>query len=133
MTLNLHVVTLAETWLISELDDEMLKINGFNIFRQDRVLNIINHACPTKTVKMTNEDPPYVTPLIKILLKKKYRLNKLGKTTEVTKITSEIGNLMKTAAASKRGGRGTAAWWQYIKNHAGSKSILKSNYNADES
>jgi len=42
------------------------------------VHNIVSQSVPTKTVKLGPKDPPFVTPVVKLLLKKRSRLCRRG-------------------------------------------------------
>src|SRR6218665_996 len=52
---------------------------------------------PIKMVTMTSTDPPYMTPAIKLLLKKKNRLMGGGRLEETSAYTSRVGQAIKRA------------------------------------
>jgi len=52
---------------------------------------------PLKMVTMTSTDPPYVTPAIKLLLKKKNRLIRAGRLKEASAYARRVGQAIKRA------------------------------------
>jgi hypothetical protein len=62
----------------------------FNIF-YDGLLTLLDKFFPMKTITLTDRDPPYVTPNIKFLLKRKNKLMHQNKTDEAGALAIRIG------------------------------------------
>lgn len=60
----------------------------------EKVKRIVNNSVPIKTVSMGPRDPDYVTPLVKSLLRKRYRLRRCGKISEADVIAEKINSLI---------------------------------------
>ena len=51
---------------------------------------LIKLPIPVKDVTMSSQDPPYVTPLVKSMLRKRYRLHRSGHTAEAIQLATKI-------------------------------------------
>lgn len=58
------------------------------------IQSLISSNIPVKTVKLGPKDPDYVTPLIKSLLVKRYKLRKQGKNVEADTLAEKINKLI---------------------------------------
>src|SRR6218665_619441 len=92
-------------------------ILGWDKFYQDVQL-LLDEIYPTKNITLTSADPAYLTPEIKILLRKKNRLMRRGRLEEASALARRIGlkieranncNLKKLDSLS-----GTAELWKEV-------------------
>ena len=81
----------------------------------------LNTACPKKQVTIKSRDPPYMTPLIKTLLKRKQRLVRHQRWHEVELLSKRIGNLIMDNTKHNEQKIGTKLWWNKTKNYIGKK------------
>ena len=58
------------------------------------MLEILNRYFPEKRITITANDPEFVTPYIKRLLRKKNKVLRKGQTKEAERITEEVGKLI---------------------------------------
>jgi len=59
------------------------------------VLRIVHAKCiPTKTIVLGPKDPEFITPLVKVLLKQRYRLRRQGLTSRANIIAQKINALI---------------------------------------
>ena len=83
---------------------------------QAALCNMMEQCFPTKTVRVSSRDPKWMTPLLKILLKKRARLvaqNAGGDS--ITLLTERIGKIiLKNHMALESGSKGSWAWWKKI-------------------
>ena len=79
----------------------------------------LNTACPEKQVTIKSRDPPYMTPLIKTLLKRKQRLVRHQRWHEVELLSKRIGNLIIDNTKHNEQKIGTKLWWNKTKNYIG--------------
>ena len=79
--------------------------------------DILNISCPARIVKLTDRDPSYISPLVRLLAKKKYRLKKKGRKKEVEEIDNRIKALIKSNMEIKRGSKNTKQWWEFVNSH----------------
>jgi len=56
----------------------------------DDVHALISNCIPVKHVTMSSRDPPYVTPLVKSMLRKRYRLRRSGRTAEADQLLLKL-------------------------------------------
>ena len=75
------------------------------------IQTLLDEHCPKKFVLIKPKDPPFVTPLIKLLLTKKRRLQRKGRHAEVIELSSRIGNLIRENVRNSTNKRGSRAWW----------------------
>ena len=68
--------------------------------------------CPIKSIVMIGRDPPYMMLQKKLLVVKKSKLLKHGRTQEAKKSQSTIKNLIAKSAISKKKKKGSKRWNQ---------------------
>ena len=93
------------------------------------LLELLDVTCPIKTVRLSARDPNYMTPLLKSLLKKKYRMKKKDR------ISTEIENAIKMEIKKNltKSKRGTKSWWQEVNYLTGRKNLTSTaNHEPDE-
>ena len=57
----------------------------------DRLLELLDKYYPERTVTITSADPPYVTPVVKHMLRHKNHLMRKGRVEEATALAGKIG------------------------------------------
>lgn len=82
----------------------------------------LNLCCPKKKVQITSRDPPYMSPLVKILCRKKNCLIRKGRLKEAEMVSLRIKSAIYQNCSSKRGRANTKEWWNYIRHHTGRSS-----------
>ena len=88
-------------------------------------MEALDQTCQLKKVKLSDRDPPFMTPYLKSLLKKKYQLKRRNRS---SLNLEEIKNEMKKNLIRRK--RGTALCWKEINTLAGrtkGKSTIKHN------
>ena len=75
------------------------------------LLNLYKAACPLKRVVLSSKDPPFMTPVIKYLLRKKQRHTRRGKLAEANDVDLQVRMLITKRAFSDSSGRN---WWQRV-------------------
>ena len=88
-----------------------LKFNNPNVLLGDvsnKLLNLYKVACPLKRVVLSSNDPPFMTPVIKYLLRKKHRHTRRGKLAEANAVGLQVRMLITKRAFSDSSGRN---WW----------------------
>ena len=58
------------------------------------VHNIVSQFVPKKTVKLGPKDPPFVTPVVKLLLKKRSRLRRRGHHDDADELSPRIKGMI---------------------------------------
>ena len=83
---------------------------------QAALCNMMEQCFPTKTVRVSSRDPKWMTPLLKILLKKRARLVAQGVEGDpITLLTERIGKvILENCLALESGSKGSWAWWKKI-------------------
>ena len=83
---------------------------------QVALCNMIEQCFPAKTVRVSSRDPKWMTPLLKILLKKRARLVAQGVEGDpITLLTERIGKvILENRLALESGSKGSWAWWKKI-------------------
>ena len=61
----------------------------------DAVLGLLNHFHPVRYVTITSRDPDFITPHIKAMLRRKYRLTRAGREEETSALAQKIGKAIK--------------------------------------
>ena len=61
--------------------------------------------CPMKSVKLSENDPPYITPLVKTLLLKRNRLLRNGRHAQAREIQERINSAVQGILQHRRLGR----------------------------
>ena len=71
---------------------------------------------PAKTVRMSSRDPPWMTPLVKVLLKKKARLQARSvRGADLEDLKAKIDkNISENRMALATGNKGSRAWWRKV-------------------
>ena len=90
-----------------------------------RIYSLYDAHCPMKSVKISANDPPYITPLVKTLLLKRNRLLRNGRHAQALEIQERInsavqGNLQNTSS------KGSKHWWEVVNYHRGKKATAPS-------
>jgi len=62
---------------------------------------LISCCIPVKTVTLGLRDPVYITPLIKSLLRKRYKLRRKGKTCEAEELALNINELISNVKSKR--------------------------------
>ena len=83
-------VSLIGNNLVSNYSDVIVHLQSF----------ILQHI-PTRTVTMRPRDPPFVTPLIKLLLKQRCKARKAGHTRHADDLATKINALMYAASRNR--------------------------------
>lgn len=73
------------------------------------------HCCPLRKVTIRSSDPDYVTPLIKILLKKKNKLFRKGRIREANTVGTQIREKIKENYRYLEK-VGSKSWWSKVNN-----------------
>src|SRR5882757_6572415 len=99
---------------------------------------LLNKFYATKSATITSRDPPYVTPFIKSLMRKKNKLMRVGKIEQAGAISLRIGaeiisnNSGRLHAESKEAG--SKDLWGAVREITGKKRsslLCNNNFNAD--
>ena len=80
---------------------------------------LLNENCPVKKIKMIDKDPPHVSPMIKLLLKKKSKLLKSKKFTNAEEMNSKIKHLMYQNIKDRKANSVSGTWWNLVKYYTG--------------
>ena len=83
-------------------------VGGATNTLNESLLSLMNKCFPVRTVTLSSRDPPWMTPLVKYLLKKKSRGNASG---NVSELIAE--NCMNWDRAETTG---TMQWWRRVDN-----------------
>ena len=78
----------------------------------DTLFDLYNLYCPLETVKLSNKDPPCMSTLVKLLLKKKQQLMRRHKHRDADLVSSQISALLVSNIASDKKAKGSAKWWK---------------------
>ena len=94
------------------------------------ILSIMNHFFPVRKVTMSSRDPYWMTPVIKILLKKRANLLARGKNTEAELLNSRLSELINRARkGSTSDAIGSRKWWKKIDQMSNRKAEADLNLN----
>ena len=77
----------------------------------NELLNLYKVACLLKRVVLSSKDPPFMTPVINYLLRKKHRHTHRGKLVEANAVGLQVRMLITKRAFSDSSGRN---WWQRV-------------------
>ena len=72
-----------------------LNYNNLNVLLgnfSNELLNLYKVACPLKRVVLSSKDLPFMTPVIKYLLRKKHRHTRRGKLAEANAVGLQVRN-----------------------------------------
>ena len=76
---------------------------------------LMNECFPRKSIRMSSRDPPWMSPLVKSLLKKKKTRSRKGGGRDLTELTEKIGRLIaENRRALASGKLGSRAWWRKV-------------------
>ena len=76
---------------------------------------LMNECFPSKSIRMSSRDPPWMSPLVKSLLKKKKTRSRKGGGRDLTELTEKIGRLIaENRRALASGKLGSRAWWRKV-------------------
>ena len=98
----------------------------------DIVLHILSECVPAKTVVLGPKDPQYVTPLVKMLLKRRNRLRRQGRHDEANVDDAQkINNLITTSRSSSlnklSSAAGTKEMWAAVNKTRNSANSISSS------
>ena len=102
---------------------------------QSAFMRMYNDCFPVKTVLMASRDPPFMSPLVKHLLKRRQALLRIGGQKQnpnviifqerINKLIRE-NQLQAVKHDSSKHDTGTRSWWSTINSITGRKSICQS-------
>ena len=100
----------------------------------DTLFDLYNLYCQLKTVKLSNKDPLYMSPLVKLLLKKTQQLMRRHKHRDADLVSSQISALLVSNIASDKKAKGSAKWWKKVNTLSGwkQKEVLRIPFSAEE-
>ena len=102
---------------------------------QFALMQMYNDCFPVKTVLMSSRDPPFMSPLVKHLLKRRQAILRKGgqkQNPNVTILQERINKLIRENQLqavkhdSNKHDKGTISWWSTINSITGRKSICQS-------
>ena len=102
---------------------------------QFALMQMYNDCFPVKTVLMSSRDPPFMSPLVKHLLKHRQALLRKGgqkQNPNVTILQERINKLIRENQLQavkhdlNKHDKGTRSWWSTINSITGRKSICQS-------
>ena len=78
--------------------------------------SIMNQCFPTKAVSLSTRDPPWISPLLKYLIKKRAKAVYQGKLSSVEELTKRISKLISENRKylAKSESIGTSKWWKTV-------------------
>ena len=76
----------------------------------------MNQCFPTKAVSLSTRDPPWISPLLKYLIKKREMAVHQGKLSSVEELTERISKLISDNRKylAKSESVGTSKWWRTV-------------------
>jgi len=87
---------------------------------------LVHDNIPVNTVKLDVHDPPFVTPLIKQLLRKRNKLRRKGKLSQANDLAAKINSLIvqeRSRTMTKLADAKPKQLWAAVKPTVSSKSI----------
>ena len=90
-------------------------------YLEQMLLGALNAACPCIRVKVRSKDPPYMTPIVKHLCRKKRNLIKSKRYREAEEVSRRIG-ICINQSVTHRARKGTRTWWSEINSVMGRRS-----------
>jgi hypothetical protein len=84
-----------------------------------QVHDLINKCIPIKEVNMRKRDPPFVTPLVKVMLKKRLKLRQKGRIEEADSLAVKINQMIQNVQSKRLSGLSNASsreLWSAVKN-----------------
>jgi hypothetical protein len=77
--------------------------------------SLLDSCLPTRTVKMSTRDPIWLTPLVKSLLQRKYKLVARGKNDQAEEVSKRIAEIIAQNRRNMDAGTfGSGSWWNKI-------------------
>ncbi|CAB3986806.1 Hypothetical predicted protein [Paramuricea clavata] len=77
--------------------------------------SLLDSCLPTRTVKMSTRDPIWLTPLVKSLLQRKYKLVARGKNDQAEEVSKRIAEIIAQNRRNMDSGTfGSGSWWNKI-------------------
>jgi len=139
---NLSDVLLSYNWsaIIIALDN-CLADDQFSLIYSDfiKIVKYLLHsAIPSKTVSMSYRDPPFITPQIKVLLRKRNKLRRRGKIQEADVKTSKINKLIernRSKFLTNANSQDVSKMWSMVKASGSWRQVdsaVASHFTADE-
>jgi hypothetical protein len=90
---------------------------------------MIESSIPCKYVRMSMHEPPFVTPLVKLLLRKRNKLRRMGKLSEANTIAEKINGLIiedRGRRLAKLSNSSSKELWAAVKHSGGNGSATAS-------
>jgi len=87
-----------------------------------RIMLLISHCVPLRNVTIGSKDPSYITPLVKTLLRRRYRLRRQGHLDEANELAEKINKLIsenRSKTLNKLVDAGPKELWSSVKSTAG--------------
>jgi hypothetical protein len=83
---------------------------------QSEIIKLMDECFPKRSVTLSSRDPPWMTPLVKRLLKKRAKLKNKGSTNRLADIASRINQLIVENRRNLVSGCsvGSAKWWKRV-------------------
>ena len=100
-------------------EQNWIQINDMDLedavdFVHSTIESLMDECFPSKMVKMSSRDPPWMSPLVKLLLKKKSRCQKNGGR-GVSDLTEKIGRIISENRRKLASGKlGSCSWWKKV-------------------
>ena len=84
----------------------------------ETIHSIMDKCFPKRTILLSSRDPPWMSSLVKYLLKKKNQATNQGKTTKAAELSSKISKLIATnrKTLGTDASMGSAQWWRKVDN-----------------
>ena len=95
---RLRYITATFDWSHCLMCHDMQKL--YDMFVQS-VHSIIEHSIPVRLVRLGHLDPAFVTPLVKVLLRKRYRLRRQGRIEDADILAVRINTLIHDARSKQ--------------------------------
>ena len=83
---------------------------------QQTLSSIYDHACPLRRIVIRPSDPVYVTPVLKVLLKKKNKLHRQKRFKDADRRSQQIRRIIVDNARSCHT-KGSIGWWKQVNSY----------------
>lgn len=114
---NKQRLSLAVAEIPSDMDCTDIDVAAAQF--SSNVKQALDESCPVRRIKMRTRDPPYMSPLLKMLMKKRSVLIKKGRLSEATVLNTRIQEMMSDNIKSKVAKKGTRQWWSQVNRLSG--------------
>ena len=97
------------------------------------MLGILSISVPVKSVALGHKDPEFITPIVKLLLRQRYRLRRRGRAMEADIIAQKINDIIcenRSTSLRKLDKATTKQMWAAVKKTRTGNDILLQNPNA---